>query len=161
MFKQRVHTPAKKRSIPNTITIHSKFSFLPFLLFHQLFDPLFFGLSSMINYTISNPFFIFILLLIFFFCFFFSFFFFLFCRLSSLLFSCPFPHYFACNFCFLNSLMIFLINIRINNKHNIMGLWILHPSLILNNQIFLLLNYWCNLIKNKNYSYYNLYQRMV
>jgi hypothetical protein len=37
--------------------------------------------------------------------------------------------------------MNFLINIKINNKNNIMGLWILRPFLILNNQIFPLLNY--------------------
>ena len=33
--------------------------------------------------------------------------------------SCPFPYYFASHFCFPDSLMIFLINIKINNKHNI------------------------------------------
>ena len=71
------------------------------------------------------------------------------------------PYYFTCHLCFPDSLVIFLIDIKINNKHNIIDIWILHPSLILNNQIFLLLNYWCNLIENKNYSYYNLDQLMV
>jgi hypothetical protein len=161
MFNQRVHTHAQKKSIPNMITIYSKFIFFPFPIPLSIWPFLFFRLSP-ISY-LSDPFFIFVSVSLLF-------------LISSFCFSSPFSRFFfsrlpgsfhALSLIILHFIFIFpvlsyfFINIKINNKHNIMDLWILHPSLILNNQIFLLLNYWCNLIKNKNYSYYNLDQLMV
>ena len=125
---QRVHNlMQKKKSIPNTITIYIVNSgFFPFLVPSYVRPIPFFRLSP-ISYRIRSIFyfsirstsfsdflFLFFLLLVLFFP--------LFWTIRSV--SCRFPYYFACHFCFPDSLMIFLINIKINNKHNIMDLWI-------------------------------------
>jgi ribosomal protein L20 len=52
-----------------------------------------------------------------------------------------FSLFFRMSFLFLRFSHDFSYKHKKNNKQNIMDLWILHPSLILNDQIFLLLNY--------------------
>jgi len=121
MFNQRVHTRARKKSpypIRLLYIVNSFFSF-SYSITCSAFS-LF--LDYLRSVTVSDSFFIFVfvplLFLISSFCLFFSFFsFFLFWTIRSV--SCPFPYYFASHFCFPNSLMIFLINRKINNKHNI------------------------------------------